>query len=675
MLKVQDLQQHCKFHNFEIHFKHHVMIKHTYHWIFFFLHSSAIFAQNQPFNDNTAVIADFERKAFKFKPHENTHRAGLNIDIVYNRFYWEINPDTLFIKGNVTTVFRAVQNNVSDIILELNNNMLIDSILFRGQNVVYEYVSDFEFKISLGSQVEQHSIDSLTIYYQGSPGNGNSSDNEGFFKAFHADSPMIFTLSEPYGAKEWWPGKNDLTDKIDSVDIFVKTPAGFHSASHGLLVAETTEGNFTTCHWKHRYPIVSYLVAVAVANYAQFTTYSNLNGDLVPILDYVFPEDSAAIALESGNTYEMLQLFDSLFTPYPFRNEKYGHAQFAWGGGMEHQTMSFMGYYSHDIRAHELAHSWFGNMVTLASWHHIWLNEGFATYSTGLSYEHMYDGYYWNIWKNNTKNAVLSQPGGSVYCEDTTSVSRIFDARLSYHKGAMLLHMIRWVIGDETFFTALRNYLNDPVLAYRFATFEDIKWHFETAGSKDLTGFFDDWYYGEGYPEYGIYVNQLQPEGEILITIHQNQSTTTVPFFDMPVPVYLSGEGHDTILVCENTMNGEQFLFPNPGFTVDSIAFDPDIRLCAKLSFLSLGLDKNDQGVAYFSVYPNPARDFIQFSISEIKITQVEIFDLYGQPVFSETGSSQNKITKIPIHNLKPGIYFIKALTEKGFLTSRFEKM
>lgn len=651
------------------------MIKYTFQWIIAFLFSATIFAQNQPFKDNINTIADFEGRAFRQKPDKSTSRAGLNIDIVYNRFYWEINPDTLFIKGSVVTVFRAVQNDVSSIILEMNSNMLIDSIIFRGQPVDFEFISGFEFEISLGDQVTQYSIDSLKIYYQGSPGNGNSSDNEGFFKAFHAESPMIFTLSEPYGAREWWPGKNDLTDKIDSLDIFVKTPAGFHAASHGVLVSEITENNITTCHWKHRYPIVSYLVAVAVANYSQFITHANLNGSLVPILDYVFPEDSAAIALESGNTYEMLQLFDTLFTPYPFRNEKYGHAQFAWGGGMEHQTMSFMGYFSHDIRAHELAHSWFGNMVTLASWHDIWLNEGFATYSTGLSYEHMYDGYYWNIWKNNTKNAVLSQPGGSVYCEDTTNVSRIFDARLSYHKGAMLLHMIRWVIGDDAFFSAVRNYLNDPVLAYRFATHEDLKWHFETAGNTDLTEFFDDWYYGEGYPEYGIYVNQLQPDGEILVTIHQSQSTTTVPFFEMPVPVYISGNGRDTILICENTMNGEQFLFPNPGFTVDSIAFDPEIRLCAQLSFLSLGLSENDLAMPHFSAYPNPATDFIHFSIPEISINQVEIFDLYGRSVFSEVGSSQNKISKISIHTLNPGIYFIKVLSEKGILTSRFEKM
>jgi hypothetical protein len=314
-------------------------------------------------------------------------------------------------------------------------------------------------------------------------------------------------------------------------------------------------------------------------------------------------------------------------------------------------------------------------MVTLASWHDIWLNEGFATYSTGLSYEHMYDGYYWNIWKSNTRGAVLSQPGGSVYCEDTTDISRIFDARLSYHKGAMLLHMIRWIIGDEAFFSALKNYLNDPVLAYRFATNNDLKWHFETAGNTDLTGFYDDWYYGEGYPEYGVYINQLQSTDEILITIHQSQSTPSVSFFEMPVPIKIQGEGHDTILVCMNTVNGEQFIFPNPGFTVDSVFFDPEIRLCAKLNFLSLGMDEDNFQQPTITLIPNPAYEFIRFTIPEIRIEKVEVFDLSGRLELSENLSIINKIAEVQVSTLKTGTYFVKIKTGQGVFRGKFVKM
>lgn len=636
-------------------------------WIFFPIDN--LFSQKISFQDNTDLIAKTESLRFNQQGFHRTTRAGTNIDVIYTRFCWDVDPAVRFVKGNLSKHFKALVD-VSSIIFELNNNMVIDSIIFRGNEVTWAYISDFEFSVELAATVVQNEIDSLKIYYQGTP--VTESGFGSFETAEHEGVPVMWTLSEPYGAKDWWPGKNDLHDKIDSIDVMIRTPSQYRAVSHGMLQSEIPDGNHTVYHFKHRYPIVSYLVAFAVTNYVVFTQYAVLNGDSIPIINYVYPEDSATIASQVANTYEMLQLFDTLFTPYPFRNELYGHAQFSRVGGMEHQTMSFMGYFSHDIISHELAHSWFGNMVTLSSWHDIWVNEGFATYSTGLSFEHMYDGYWWPVWKNIAVTRITAEPDGSVYVEDTTSVSRIFNSRLSYYKGAYLLHMIRWIIGDQAFYTAIRNYLNDPMLAYRFATHDDVKSHFEAASGRDLTSFFDKWYYGEGYPIYGIEVLNLQDSDELLVTIHQQTSHPSVEFFDMPVPLRLYGEGQEIDLLCNHTFSGQQFIFPRPPFSIDSVKFDPDLWLIATLDYISLGISSvNQQAI---NVYPNPANDYLEVSIADRWVEEVSIFNISGQEVYLKPFSQSNEKFKIDISQLQKGIYILKVKTGSGIYSGKFVK-
>ena len=151
----------------------------------------------------------------------------------------------------------------------------------------------------------------------------------------------------------------------------------------------------------------------------------------------------------------------------------------AWGGGMEHTTMSFMGSWSRGLIAHELAHQWFGNKITCGSWEDIWLNEGFATYLDGLVYENFDGQDVFSQWRKAVVNSVTSSPSGSTFVTDTTSVSRIFNSRLSYRKGAMILHMLRYKIGDDNFFQGVKNYLADPTLAYSYAKTEDLQRHLE----------------------------------------------------------------------------------------------------------------------------------------------------------------------------------------------------
>jgi len=350
------------------------------------------------------------------------------------------------------------------------------------------------------------------------------------------------------------------------------------------LVSNTNTGGFSTYHWKHRYPITAYLVFFAIADYDIYThAVPNNNGNgPFDVLNYVYKCNSTASS-QTPITVDIMDLFINLFGPYPFDEEKYGHAQFGWGGGMEHQTMSSMGGFSHLLIAHELAHQWFGDQITCGSWAHIWLNEGFATYLEGMTYEHGLGPNTWQNWKQSKINHVTNQPGGSVFVTDSTIVSSIFSSRLSYSKGAMLLHMLRWKLGDDDFFTAISDYLNDPALSYGYAVTADLVYHLENVSGLDLTEFMDDWFYGEGYPTYLVEWNQNPSTLLMNIKLSQTPSIGS-GFFELPVPILVSDEAgalaDDTIFVLDNTYNGQIFTV-DPGFEVDAVTFDPDRWLIA----------------------------------------------------------------------------------------------
>ncbi|MEL6133837.1 MAG: M1 family metallopeptidase [Bacteroidota bacterium] len=409
------------------------------------------------------------------------------------------------------------------------------------------------------------------IYYHGVP---PSSGFGSFEQAMHADGPVIWTLSEPYGARDWWPCKQVLEDKIDSVDIIVTTLSDYQVAANGVLVDVQELDRIKKYHWKHRYPITTYLIAIAVTNYQIQESKIILSGDTLPFVNYLFPKDFAFKVDRLRRTEQLMALFDSTLGDYPFMEEQYGHAEFEWPGGMEHQTMSFIGFFDQGLIAHELAHQWFGNQVTCGSWQDIWLNEGFATYMTGLAYLYISPPEAWNFWIRRTQLDATSQPDGSVYVDDTTSLSRIFNGNLTYQKGAMVLHMLRWELGHERFFEGVRNYLSDPDLRFGYARTPDLQFHLEQVSGRNLDEFFADWIYGQGYPSYDL--NWQRRSDTLFITLHQTQSHVSVDFFEMDIPLQIVGWGGEEQMVrVTHTQSGQVFAVP-VDFAVQEVVFDPE---------------------------------------------------------------------------------------------------
>ena len=342
--------------------------------IAFIINQSIIFCQEGG-TQSVGNISSREMEFFKKRLNTKSNSAGNNYDVKYHRVHWFIDPDTMYIKGNVFSLFRINKDSTGEVIFNLSSFLHVDSVVSFHTHLLFTHSENLLY-IQLPEKFNSGSYDSMCIYYQGIP--GSSSGFGSFQKGYHGGTPIISTLSEPYGSSDWWPCHNVLNDKIDSMDIYITTPAGFSAASNGILASTYNSGASTTFYWKHRYPISTYLVALAVTNYYEFTDYAHFGNDSMEIRNYCYPEDTAAAFENAYYTAGMMSYFGTFFGDYPFKKEKYGHAQFEWGGGMEHQTITFLGGFNYGLMVHELAHSWFGDMVTCGSWQDLWLNEGFC---------------------------------------------------------------------------------------------------------------------------------------------------------------------------------------------------------------------------------------------------------------------------------------------------------
>lgn len=627
-----------------------------------------VFSGMQVFSQNDLAMERLylaEMKAGKslmeFKANPNTG----NYDVTHYNLEFSLDPAVEYIYGTVSTTFTAKEP-MNSIHFDFDQQMTVNQVSLNGNPLSFSQTGN-ELIINFSSTIPIGQSETVVVVYEGNP---ESSGFGAFEQTTHAGEPIIWTLSEPYGAMAWWPCKQDLIDKADSIDVFITAPSQYITVSNGIIVGETTNAGLKTTHWEHNYPITPYLIAIAVSNFTKYTHMAGSGATPFPIDNYVYPEDLAYAQARTPVTVDIMDFFEATFEPYPFNTEKYGHCQFGWGGGMEHTTISFMGSFSRGLIAHELAHQWFGDKVTCGSWQDIWLNEGFAEYATGMVVEELDGPMDFRAWKADEIDYITSSPGGSVYvpATDTLNTGRVFSGRLSYSKGAMVLHMLRKKLGEPTFFQALQNYLDDPDLAYGFAKTPDLQAHLETASSMDLNEFFQDWVYGEGFPSYEILWHQ-ENDGDVVLTFQQSQSHPSVDFFEAPVPLkFWSSDNQSMDMVFDNTQNFQVFT-ENVPFEVVSIQFDPYFDLISNNN--SIILDSTSFTMTDLVLFPNPVTDklFIQ-KPENVKILAYSIFNILGEKVQS---SDEYEIS-ISMENLGRGIYFISLETSEGNLVRKISK-
>lgn len=497
-------------------------------------------------------------------------------DVGYYKIELKVDVPSKLLYGTVKMEARSLGDGLDTVQLDFDAIMTIDSV-YIGSTLLSFAQSGYAATIQLDRIYNQNEIFSFSICYHGRPATGGF---QGFSFATRNSLPVVSSLSEPYLARTWWPCKDRPDDKADSLDIFVTCDTALYCASNGSLIDTTRHDDGTwTFNYQVRYPITTYLFSVAISKYTVWKDwYYYGTGDSMVIVNHVYPDQSAYSYSHWNITPYAIGVYSNLFGQYPFINEKYGHANFEWGGGMEHQTVTSMtgtwfGFYE-PVVVHELSHQWWGDMITCNNWHEIWLNEGFASYCEALYYEvksgtASYHSY---------MSGLRFTGGGTIYITDTTNVDIIFGS-IVYDKAAWVLHMLRHIVGDVTFFNILQTYYNS-VYKFKDATTDQFKEICETESGMDLDYFFNEWIYGTYYPNYGwSYLNELDPsDGSYWTYIYVMQRQNTAPeVFSMPIDFRVTSPSGDTATtVVFNDSRAAVYILKNAEEPSD-IALDPDI--------------------------------------------------------------------------------------------------
>ncbi|MCB0267669.1 MAG: T9SS type A sorting domain-containing protein [Calditrichaeota bacterium] len=595
----------------------------------------------------------------------------LNYDVTGYTINLNIWPVNKTIDGSVVITGKSKITGLTHLEFNLFSNMTVDSITQNGSPLTFNHAGnlvDVQLPAFLGTDGDF----SVEIFYHGNP----QSIGLGSWRwSTHSGNPIISTLSEPFGAPTWWPCKDDPADKADSVFLNITVPENLVVASNGLLKAVTpAPDNRHTYSWETRYPISNYLVSLAISNYAEFNDwYVSASGDSMPLVYYVYPEHLAAAQEDFSVTDEMISAFAEIYGEYPFIEEKYGMAIFSWGGAMEHQTMTsygsglITGNHTYDwINAHELAHQWFGDLITMKRWSHIWLNEGFASYSEAMWMESLYG-------KTAYHNYLASQdPGffsGSLFVTDSTNENALFSNTV-YDKGSWALHMLRGVLGDSLFFAGIRSYATDSSLVFGNATTEDFRDICEAVSGMDLDWYFDEWVYRAGRPNYQ-YDWKVTGNRPFTTTLTLKQ-TNAVPY-KMPIQIYLFGDGLDSTVTVWDSLAYQQFQFVTNDAPID-VQVDPDNWILKNIDRVTGIVDGENEQPQRFELtqnYPNPFNPTttIEFYLQNPGYTTLAIYDMLGQKIATlaaENLNSGRHLYQWDASGMASGIYYYR-LTAGNF--------
>jgi aminopeptidase N len=596
------------------------------------------YAETSPDTERKAM-ARADARAYTRAAHELRKTVSdTRINVTYYKLDLTLTTSPGHLRGIVTAKVLSTVNTLTTVSFDLTNALTVDSVKLGSAALSYSHINS-TLTITLDRSYGIGELIVLEISYGGQP---PSTGLGSFTFDAYSGGPWIYTLSEPYGAMDWWPCKDHPSDKADSADIWVTVDSTLKVGSNGRLVAVINNGNGThTYRWSERHPISTYLISLAIARYAEFTNWwKYTETDSMPVLNYILPSHLSSAQRNLPRTTGMLTIYSDLFGRYPFVDEKYGHAEFGWGGGMEHQTMTSLISFGSSLVAHELSHQWFGDMITCANWPNIWLNEGFATYAEALYLERASGvAAYWSDIEYDMMSA--SYANGSVYVQDTADVNRLFDGNLVYSKGAVILHMLRHVLGDSTFFHALKSYALDPRFRFNVASTEDFQAVCEAVSGRDLGFYFNEWVYGENYPQY-TYSWEAKPDTDggyiIPITIRQNANTNPA-FFTMPVDIRLTGAGLDTAVVLINNLAVQQFMVHVP-VAPTTVALDPDnwiLKSATLVSVEDIAAAEVPAGIRLEQNYPNPfnAGTVIGYGVqgTGVGVVRLTVYDLLGREV------------------------------------------
>jgi aminopeptidase N len=593
----------------------------------------------------------------------------------YDVHYYDLdvnmtNQSTLI--SGTASIHGTLLQNLDTVLLELFPTQVISELRVNGIPSNYTRVNSL---LKVGINQAQGSNFIISVTYSGTPPTSvqNPFGGSGVSNATVSTigNKVTWTVSCPFLAHEWFPCKQILRDKADSSAVRITVPNGLIATSNGTLEQTEDLGNSSTRFtWKNHHPILYYLICATVAPYTEYVNYAypiNLPGDSIKIQNFIYGNATGISQAQAQCDLlpDFLELYSEKFGSYPFSDEKYGISLAPLSGGMEHQTMTTVGVMEKKITTHELCHQWWGDYVGIASFSDVWLSEGFATYGEYVMLENFYPAEtaaLVNAWHS----SVLTAAGGSVWHTDTLNIARIYNSRLTYKKGGAIIHTLRHLINDDDlFYSALRSFLSQ--YGNSVAVGLDLKTHLEANTGLDLTPFFEQWYFGEGYPTLSARWNSLG--NDVLVEInHTTSMPSSVPFFSIPLELRFARNGMpDTIVRVTITDNSDQFYLSGLGTVTSLSAIDPNNWIINKTGTIvqdptftasteSVDVDET------WKVYPNPSANEITISWTEGECT-LQIMDAFGKTVQI---IGQPSASPLKVSGLKSGMYIVEIISEKG---------
>jgi aminopeptidase N len=534
--------------------------------------------------------------------------------------------------------------------------LVCDSVKRGGQSLDFN-ASFLYLDVYLDTPLAQGDSIYIDIWYHRT----SSTSNTGFYYYLQGSGggrnhSVCYSMTEPEDARYWFPCWDQPWDKAEQgCQVNITVPDSFQACANGLLDSITVGGGKRTYWWTHRYPIPTYLINFAASVFAVWQQRAKASPtDSIPVINYIWPEDSSASASSFHNTPDMVEFYSEpdRFGEYPFLEEKYGMvAVYPFDfGGMEHQTMTtvhrnWVTRGSESGIAHELGHMWYGDNVTCHDWREIWLNEGGASYLDPLWMEHFHghsqflqdmQDYATYFYQSDQRDRhPIYNPG----------LSRLFEYGHTYCKAAWVNHMLRYVEGDTVFdqpgiwWQTERAYLDS--FAYGTATTEDRKCVHEALTGLELDWFFDEWVHMAGFPNYTVnwFGRETTDGWEIVIDVGQNNGAQAPECFHMPVEILVGTTGGDTLLHLDITQNPQRSVVPVAAMP-NSVVFDPGRWILGRHSITN-GIESEIDPTVGVSrptlhpVAPNPVREhaLVRFSIPNAQNVTVLVVDATGRAV------------------------------------------
>ena len=383
-------------------------------------------------------------------------------DVLHYDLTLEVDPERKAVEGSLELTAKAVQP-LKRIALDLSNELQVRGVAMDGKDPRFEHV-DGRIWIDLPKEVGAGATFKVKVAYGGNPRVARTPPWVGGFTWAKTKSGAhwVATSCQGEGADLWWPCKDHPSDKPAGMDLRITVPKGLLVAANGTLQERKVEDAKERFHWKVASPVSNYCIALNIAPYVEIRdTYQSVDGTKVPFVLYVLPESEERARPFAKQFLAHLNWFERTLGPYPFRHEKYGVVETPHLG-MEHQTIIAYGNGWRDedydwLHHHELAHEWWGNLVTCSDWKDMWIHEGFGTYVQAWYLEELRgpEGYRREVRKWRAMNRTPVAP------RTPTDSQKIYFGSGSndiYYKGALVLHTLRWQLGDDRFRECLRRF-------------------------------------------------------------------------------------------------------------------------------------------------------------------------------------------------------------------------